>query len=231
MTNTSMYSEFIKFNTNYEGIPMNYDIKIGDKFINIKNGSIYTINNTNIINTTNDVDGQIMIEYYKDNMYFVREISEFLEKFTKVEDNDIPIYDRFNANGKLSSGTLVKHNHLDAGQDVVSNMNCVISPHSSAIIDTNLHIAVPEGCVGLLWSRSGLSVKHNIEVGAGCIDAGYTGEVKVHLYNHGTEEFNVSIGDRIAQLITIPINLNSYIKVDELSDSDRGDNGFGSTGR
>ena len=82
----------------------------------------------------------------------------------------------------------------------------------------------------MLWSRSGLSVKHNVECGAGCIDSSYRGEVKVHLYNHGDEVFYIKKGDRIAQLLTMPINLSDYTPVDELPDTDRGEKGFGSSG-
>lgn len=127
--------------------------------------------------------------------------------------------------------TLSKKHFEDAGLDVASSENIVVPAYSSAVISTNLYIAVPTGCVGLLWSRSGLSVKHNIEVGAGCIDSNYRGEVKVHLYNHSDTDFEVHNGDRIAQLLTIPVVLSTYNKVDKLSDTDRGMNGFGSTGK
>jgi dUTP pyrophosphatase len=83
----------------------------------------------------------------------------------------------------------------------------------------------------MIKSRSGLSVKHSIEVGAGVVDCGYVGEVKVHLYNHGGESYCVAVGDKIAQLLTIPVNLSYYEQVDEFSsDSERGDKGFNSTG-
>lgn len=131
----------------------------------------------------------------------------------------------------LNNGAkLTRNNPLDAGQDVHSAEELRIPPRSSALISTELFVAVPEGCVGLLWSRSGLSVKHNIECGAGCIDAGYRGEVKVHLYNHGDKPFYINKGDRIAQLLTIPISLQNYVSVDSLPEADRGDNGFGSSG-
>ena len=107
----------------------------------------------------------------------------------------------------------------------------MIYPSSSAVIATNLYINVPKNHVGLIWSRSGLSVKHRVEVGAGCIDSGYNGEVKVHLYNHGESIFYVTKGDRIAQLLTIPINSSLYEKVDEFEEeTTRGEGGFGSSG-
>jgi dUTP pyrophosphatase len=132
--------------------------------------------------------------------------------------------------GKVQSGKLTRNNPLDAGQDVYSSEEVIIYAGESKVVKTNLRIDVPQGCVGLLWSRSGLSVKHNIEVGAGCIDSGYTGEVAVHLYNHGSDAYKVNAGDKIAQLLTIPVNLINYVEVDELDDSARGDNGFNSSG-
>lgn len=137
---------------------------------------------------------------------------------------------RFKEQGKVLSGTLFKKHNTDAGLDVSSSEDLTILAGKSSLVSTNLKIAVPEGCVGLLWSRSGLSVKHRIEVGAGCIDAGYTGEVKVHLYNFGDSDFKICAGDRVAQLLTIPINLIRYTIVDHLEDTNRSSDGFGSTG-
>ncbi len=139
--------------------------------------------------------------------------------------------------GKITTGRLHKSRVLDAGQDIFSDEDTVIEAGSSKLISTDLRIEVPDGHVGLIWSRSGMSVKNKIEVGAGCIDIGYTGEVKVHLYNLGKDIYNISRGDKIAQLLTIPINLERY--VDERSDKtvlelsnepERGAGGFGSSG-
>ena len=125
---------------------------------------------------------------------------------------------------------LTKANYQDAGLDIKSIEDVVIAPRSSKLISTGLYIAIPNNHVGLIWSRSGLSVKYNIEVGAGCIDASYRGEVKVHLYNHSDVPFMVTAGDRIAQLLTIPVNLKPYCDVVELDSTNRGTGGFGSTG-
>ena len=126
---------------------------------------------------------------------------------------------------------LTKKNKFDAGLDVPSNEDIIIPRRSSAIVHTGIRIAVPDNYVGLLWSRSGLSVKHKIEVGAGVVDSTYRGELMVHLFNHGDEPFEVKKGDRIAQLITMYINIHPYYKVEKLDNTDRGDNGFGSTGK
>lgn len=131
---------------------------------------------------------------------------------------------------ETSKDNLVKKNPNDAGLDVRSNVEVWIPPHSSELIPTDLFIHVPEEHVGLLWSRSGLSVTHQLEVGAGCIDSSYRGEVKVHLYNHSDIAYHILKGDRIAQLLTIPINPWSYVEVNDLEESERNENGFGSSG-
>ena len=156
--------------------------------------------------------------------------------------------------GKIKSGKLYKKRSLDAGQDIFSDEDVVINPLDSKLVSTGLRIEIPDGHVGLIWSRSGMSVNHKIEVGAGCIDVGYSGEVKVHLYNLGETWYEISKGDKIAQLLTVPINLERYteeqiekgdriaqgvlavalqanfIEVESLSESERGSNGFGSSG-
>ena len=148
---------------------------------------------------------------------------------TTIPDIDYTYDERFIA-GETTKD-LYKHHALDAGLDVTANVTIIIPARESRLIDTGVYINIPKGFVGLLWSRSGLSVKYRLEVGAGCIDSGYTGEVKVHLYNHSDEDYKVNIGDKIAQLLTIPVNLNMYKKVQFLEDSDRGEKGFGSSGK
>ena len=125
---------------------------------------------------------------------------------------------------------LTKKSIHDAGLDICSNENVTVLPHDSKLISTGLYLEVPAFYVGLVWPRSGLSVKNKVEVGAGCIDAGYRGEVKIHLYNFSDINFEVKRGDRIAQLLTIPINVSNYTQVDKLSETERGISGFGSSG-
>lgn len=126
---------------------------------------------------------------------------------------------------------LTKNNKYDAGLDVYSNEIKVVPARGKAIVSTDLYLAVPEGCVGLLWSRSGLSAKSGIEVGAGCVDAGYRGEVKVVLYNHSDVDYTAQRGDKIAQLLTVPVVITTYEEVDSLDDTSRGEKGFGSSGK
>lgn len=130
--------------------------------------------------------------------------------------------------------TMAKQHQADAGLDITSAENVVVPARGSVLVRTGLFLEIPESFVGLLWSRSGLSVKHKIQVGAGCIDSGYAGEVKVHLFNHSDTDYYVAEGDAIAQLLTIPVVISSYqhVPFDELNKStQRGSNGYGSTGR
>lgn len=97
-------------------------------------------------------------------------------------------------------------------------------------IDTGVHVEIPEGYVGFIKSKSGLNVKHGL-TGEGVIDAHYTGSIKVKLYNHSAEPHYFDAGDKIAQLVIVPCLLPELEVVDQLEETDRGDGGFGSTGR
>lgn len=147
------------------------------------------------------------------------------------KDRTIDALGRLQPKVKIKSGKVIRTNPLDAGTDVCSNEEVVIKASDSAIISTNLFMEIPKGQVGLLWSRSGLSCKFNLEVGAGCIDSGYQGEIKVHLYNHGIEDYKVNIGDKIAQMLVLEVNLTEWEAIEEFEGiTERGNGGFGSTG-
>jgi dUTP pyrophosphatase len=124
---------------------------------------------------------------------------------------------------------LTKKHEFDAGLDITSNEDTRVYPGGSTVVRTGLFLEIPKGYVGLIWSRSGLSVANKIEVGAGCIDSTYRGEVMVHLYNHGGLLLSIKKGDRIAQLLTIPCMITPYQEVTELTETDRGEKGFGSS--
>lgn len=100
----------------------------------------------------------------------------------------------------------------------------------SATIDTGVHIEIPEGYVGLIKSKSGLNVNAGL-TGEGVIDAHYTGSIKVKLYNHSEKAHWFIAGDKIAQLVIVPCLLPDLEQVDCLEETDRGNKGFGSTGR
>lgn len=118
----------------------------------------------------------------------------------------------------------------DAGLDLKSPINITVPARGSAIIDTGVHIKLPPGTAGMLKSKSGLNVKHGI-TSEGVIDEGYTGSIVVKLYNHTFDDYHVSIGDKVSQLVIVPILTPEIEFVDDLDGGERGDNGFGSTGR
>lgn len=97
-------------------------------------------------------------------------------------------------------------------------------------VDTGVHMEIPEGYVGMLKSKSGLNVNRGV-ITEGVIDAGYTGSIKVKLYNLGEDIQYFQRGDKIAQLVILPIVTPAPKLVDKFAETERGDNGFGSTGR
>lgn len=125
---------------------------------------------------------------------------------------------------------LTRKNPDDAGLDIKAIYNMLVPAHGDAIIQTGIRVQIHRGYVGIIKSRSGLSIKNKIEVGAGVIDSNYRGLVMVHLYNFGDEDFYVQAGMRIAQLITIPYYMPEFELIDELDNTERGDKGFGSSG-
>ena len=118
----------------------------------------------------------------------------------------------------------------DAGLDLKSPINITVPARGSSTIDTGVHIQLLPGTAGMLKSKSGLNVKHGI-TSEGVIDEGYTGSIVVKLYNHTFDDYHVNIGDKISQLVIVPILTPELEFVDELNGGERGDNGFGSTGR
>lgn len=119
---------------------------------------------------------------------------------------------------------------FDAGFDIYARESQVVSAKESAKFDTGVHVEIPLGYVGMLKSKSGLNVKHGI-TSEGVIDAGYTGSIVVKLYNNSGRDYKVEEGDKISQLVIMPIILPELEEVDSLEDTDRGDNGFGSSGK
>ncbi len=126
-------------------------------------------------------------------------------------------------------------NEGDAGCDLVAVETCTLSAHGGrAMVATGLSIAIPEGHGGFVLPRSGLAAKHGVTCinSPGLIDAGYRGEVKVALVNLDPElDYVVHKGDRIAQLVVLPVTSAQFRLVDELPAAVRGEAGFGSTGR
>lgn len=118
----------------------------------------------------------------------------------------------------------------DAAFDLYADEDKFIGLGAQELVSTGVAMAIPGNCVGIIKSRSGLSVKSGINVGAGVIDSGYRGEVKA-LLQASQLPYQVRKGDRIAQLLIVPIERPEIEVVDILDTTDRGDGGFGSTGK
>lgn len=118
----------------------------------------------------------------------------------------------------------------DAGLDLRTPKAVTVPAYGNAIVETGVHVALPHGCAGLLVSKSGLNVKHGI-TSTGLIDEGYTGSIVVKLYNHGGEDHEFEAGDKVTQLVVVPVVCEHLEQVSAFNPSDRGDAGFGSTGR
>ena len=118
----------------------------------------------------------------------------------------------------------------DAGADLRSPVYAVVPSRGSAVIDTGVHVEIPEGYTIFLKSKSGLNVKHNL-IGEGVVDALYTGSIKVKLYNLGDTDYQILRGDKIIQLVIVPCVYCEFTEVEQFADSERGTGGFGSTGR
>ena len=120
-----------------------------------------------------------------------------------------------------------------AGMDVVAAEDLDLAPGQRHAVATGFRVAIPEGYEIQVRPRSGLAFKHGISVPntPGTIDSDFRGELKILLFNHGTEPFAIRRGDRIAQLVPAAVTLASFDEVEELDDTHRGAGGFGSTGQ
>jgi dUTP pyrophosphatase len=122
----------------------------------------------------------------------------------------------------------------DAGVDLRARKALTLAPGERAAVPTGIAVAIPPGWAGLVLPRSGLARRHGIGLpnAPGLIDSGYRGEIQVLLVNFDpSESFRVEAGDRIAQLVLVPYAQARFVEVDELPVSERGDAGFGSSGR
>ena len=152
---------------------------------------------------------------------------------------------------KLDDGAYMptRAHDTDAGLDLYAREDKVVPAGGSACFDTGVHICLEDAVFPdngfsvcgwplikrlhtavFLKSKSGLNVKHNL-TSEGVIDMGYTGSIAVKVYNHGTEDYHVRRGDKISQLVIVPVLTPSIEVVQELDETERGENGFGSTGR
>lgn len=145
-------------------------------------------------------------------------------KGAKVEDGRIKIV--------LEEGaTMPAYAHEDdAGMDLISMEMNMIPAHGRETFKTGVHMAIPSGYFGAIRAKSGLLRKHGI-ICSGTVDCSYTGEIMVTLVNTSSKNYQVFKGDKIAQMILIPYHHAEFVQVEKLDETERGNNGFGSTGR
>ena len=133
---------------------------------------------------------------------------------------------------KLDEGARMpeKAHATDVGYDIFSPIDAIVPAHKSVFIDSGVHIQIPLGVAGVLISKSGLNVKHSI-TSTGLIDPGYTGSIGVKLYNNSSTDYHIAAGDKITQIMFTPYVTALFETKDSLDDTERGDDGFGSTGK
>lgn len=133
---------------------------------------------------------------------------------------------------KLDEGAKMptRAHSTDAGLDLYATRTQIVPAKESAKFDTGVHIELPPNTVGMLKSKSGLNVNHGI-TSEGVIDVGYTGSIVAKLYNNSGYDYTVHAGDKITQLVIMPILTPELELVDDLESTERGEGGFGSTGR
>lgn len=130
-----------------------------------------------------------------------------------------------------STAFMPKRGHAtDAGLDLLSPIDTVVPAKGSISIDTGVHIELPPNTAGFLKSKSGLNVKYGI-TSEGVIDVGYTGSIVCKLYNNSNDDYQIKRGDKITQLVIVKIETPNINIVDKLDKTERGEGGFGSTGR
>ena len=121
----------------------------------------------------------------------------------------------------------------DAGMDLALSHDLTVPVGGHRIGDTGVHVAIPEGHVGMLFVRSSTGIKRNLVLsnGTGIVDSGYRGPIKISLHNTGTTGQRIKAGQYIAQLVVVPIAPNNIAEAPELGDTERGTNGIGSSGK
>lgn len=169
-----------------------------------------------------------------------KESSEPRSKRTRVssvelehESENLKILETLQLKVKLLSDSAklpIRASPAAAGYDLFCSKGITIAKGSLQCVETDIAIAVPSGHYGRIAPRSGLALRSSINVGGGVVDQDYRGPLGVLLFNHGENDFEVKIGDRIAQLIIQKISTPEVCLVSELDETSRGESGFGSTG-
>ena len=124
----------------------------------------------------------------------------------------------------------IRAHETDAGLDLRAAHGGCVKAHQSATFHTGVHVELPKNTAGVLLPKSGLMTKHNI-ISFGVVDESYRGQIRVHMFNMGEDDYTVLPGDKISQMLVIPVMYEPVEIVNELGEGERGNDGFGSTGR
>ena len=133
---------------------------------------------------------------------------------------------------KLSNNAIIPNRSTSgsAGYDLYSAYSYTVKPYSRILVRTDICLMIPDKCYGRISPRSGLSLNYNIDIGGGVIDSDYRGEIGIVFINNGCSDFNIKVGDRIAQIIFERVEYPIMEEVKCLEDTERGNSGFGSSG-
>ena len=212
------------------------EVGVGERYRHFKGGEYEVVA---IAEDGDDLKRVVVYRALYDGRTWVRDLDEFCG----VKDVDGKMVKRFERIGDCMVGVRVKklrENAVvpryardgDAGMDVCSVEDCVLKSGERRLVSTGLAFEIPIGMELQIRPRSGLALKNGISLvnSPGTLDSGYRGELGIILINHGDGDFEVRVGDRIAQIVLNRFEVMEIKEVDELSDSVRGDGGFGSTG-
>ena len=119
----------------------------------------------------------------------------------------------------------------DAGLDLYSNEDVTLEPGQHHAVASGISMAIPKDHVGLIWDKSGIAIKHGLKTKAGVIDAGYRGEIKIGIINLSNKAFKIEKGNKIAQILIQKVESLEIEEVKALEEAERGDKGFGSSGK
>lgn len=182
--------------------------------------------NFEIANALRSIESRSKRAMLEEENELLRRRLEILEEFVLQQARPEKLRVRLDEGAYLPQ----RAHDTDAGLDLRTPVDAYVRAGGSTVIDTGVHIQLPPGTVGMLKSKSGLNTKDGI-VSEGVIDEGYTGTILVKLYNHGTDAKQFSRGDKITQLVVLPVLYVSVEQTEEIQGGDRGDGGFGSSGR
>lgn len=150
----------------------------------------------------------------------------------RISHLEADLEDKMQVNVKLSPMAYLpeRAHDTDAGADIRTPESFTLKAHSSEIVATGVHVQLPPNTVGMLKSKSGLNILYGI-VSEGVIDEGFSGEIVAKLYNHSDEDHRFERGDKITQLVVMPVHYVTYEQADDIQGGARGEGGIGSTGR